>query len=106
MIRSLVEDLTTEIYECEDGSEAVAVFREHHPDWVLMDVRMQPMDGLTATRQITQADPQARVVIVTNHTDSRTQQAAMKAGAVAFFGKDNLLALRSLIQPAPEPVGQ
>lgn len=52
MIRSLVEDLDSEIFECADGTEAVSACEVRQPDWVLMDVQMEPMDGLTATRKI------------------------------------------------------
>jgi len=97
MIRSLVEDLETEFCECEDGADALAAYREYQPDLVLMDVAMKNVDGLTATRQIKSFFPKAKVVIVTNHTDAQTHQAALAAGAVAFLGKDDLGALRGMI---------
>jgi CheY-like chemotaxis protein len=97
MIRSLVEDLDGEIFECADGAEAVAACASRQPDWVLMDVHMEQMDGLTATRQIKSVSPQVNIVIVTNHTDAKTRQAATDAGANAFLSKDNLMSLRDLI---------
>ncbi len=62
-----------------------------------MDVAMKRVDGFAATKQITQAYPAAKVIIVTNHTDEKTRLAASEAGACAFCGKDDLLSLRSLI---------
>lgn len=97
MIRSLVEDLYSDIHECADGAEAVAACAARQPDWVLMDVHMEQMDGLTATRQIKSVSPQINIVIVTNHTDAKTRQAATEAGANAFLSKDNLMSLRDLI---------
>lgn len=97
MIRSLVEDLADEISECADGEEAVASCKERQPDWVLMDVHMEQMDGLTATRHIKNVSPQINIVIVTNHTDAKTRQAASDAGANAFLSKDNLMSLREIV---------
>ena len=97
MIRNLMEDSETEFCECADGKQALTAYRECLPDWVLMDIQMKEMDGLTATRQIKSFFPQAKVVILTNHTDQKTRQAAAEAGAAAFFGKDNLMDLHDLI---------
>jgi len=52
LIRRAVAHLADEIYECEDGADALKAYSEHQPDLVLMDVRMPRMDGLAATRQI------------------------------------------------------
>ncbi len=62
-----------------------------------MDIKMQEMDGLAATRQIIANYPQARVVIVTNYDDSDMREAAHDAGACAYVVKDNLLAVRQII---------
>lgn len=97
MIRNLVEDLETEFFECSDGVQALSAYQENSPDWVLMDVQMKEMDGLTATRQIKESFPEAKVIILTNHSDAKTKQAAIDAGASGFVGKENLIALREII---------
>ena len=98
MIRSLVEDLASEIVECADGAAAVSLYEKHHPDWVLMDVSMRPVDGLVATRTIIAGFQSARIVIVTDYDDPETRRCAFEAGASDFVGKDYLLPLRSLIK--------
>lgn len=60
MLRDVVAGLADPIYECRDGAEACDAYAEHRPDWVLMDVSMTPMDGVTATQRITHAFPAAR----------------------------------------------
>ena len=98
MIRSLVEDLASEIVECADGAAAIELYEKYLPAWVLMDVSMRPVDGLSATRAIRNAFQTARIVIVTDHDDAETRRCAFEAGASEFFGKDYLLPLRSFIK--------
>ena len=62
MMKSLVSDLATELYECAAGAGALSAYREHRPDWVLMDIKMKEIDGLAATRQIKVAFPETRVL--------------------------------------------
>ncbi len=97
MIRSLIEDLMTEVHECEDGAQAVAAYDQHRPDWVLMDIEMREMDGIAATRHIVAAFPEAKVCIVTNYDDTRLREASRRAGACEYVVKENLLRLRELL---------
>ena len=46
-----------------NGAEAVALFRAHQPDIVLMDLRMPVMDGVEAIRVILQIAPAARIIV-------------------------------------------
>lgn len=103
LIRRLTSDLAESIEECSDGSEALAAYERHHfggGDLVLMDVEMPGMDGLTATRQLRAAHPEARVVIVTRHNDEEMRAAALREGAFGFAPKENLRELRALISGA------
>ena len=98
LIKSLLNEISDEVYECVDGAEAVEIYRNIRPKWVLMDVFMKKMDGFAAMTEIKKLDPRARVVIVSNHTDKRTQQTASELGAYAFFGKDDLVGLLTLLK--------
>ena len=76
--------------EADNGGRAVALAREHHPDVVLMDLRMPEVDGVTATGLIT-ADPDlagVRVVVLTTFDDDESVFAALRAGASGFLVKD------------------
>jgi len=99
LIKNLVGDLTEAIYECDDGDQALGAYSRHHPDWVLMDIRMKRMDGLAATRQIKSDFPDARIIIVTGHDDPRLREAARDAGAYGFVSKENLIELARILEP-------
>ena len=62
-----------------------------------MDVEMRRMNGLKATMMLTKQYPQD-VIVVTNHQDAQTRQAAREAGARFFLGKDDLMLLRQIIR--------
>ena len=76
--------------EAADGNEALALVREHRPDLVLMDIRMPGLDGLTATRRITE-DPAlsgVRVVMLTTFELDEYVFEAIRSGASGFLVKD------------------
>ncbi len=80
-----------------DGAEALDAYHRCLPDWVLMDIEMEEVDGITATREILLSYPRARVVIVSKYADDQTREAARKAGACGYVLKENL-AVRALLQ--------
>jgi two-component system response regulator DegU len=98
LIKSLVADLAAQITEGSDGAEALALYRAHRPDWVLMDIKLGEVNGLTATRQIKAAFPKARVVIVTDYNDDKLRQEAAQAGACAYVLKEDLSVLRQVLR--------
>jgi len=98
MIKLFLRGLADQIAECGDGAEALAAYREFAPDWVVMDIGMDKVDGLEATRQIVAAFPLARIVMLTQYDDPALRQAARKAGALAYLTKSDLLPLRQLLE--------
>ncbi|WP_407554242.1 response regulator transcription factor [Streptomyces sp. Pv4-95] len=78
------------VAEAADGQEALAAVREHRPDIVLMDIRMPVVDGLVATRRITE-DPRladVRVVMLTTFELDEYVFEAIRSGASGFLVKD------------------
>ena len=100
-IRSLLAGPAHEIFECEDGSQALAAYQTHRPDWVLMDIGLKEVDGIVATGTIMAAFPKAKVVIVTDYDDVGLRQAAQRAGACAYVLKEALFELRVIINAPP-----
>ena len=98
LIGSILLPFASEICECAEGREAVIMYQHERPDVVLMDIRLNDVDGIQAAAQIKAVDPQARIVIVTDYDDDSLRQAAMHAGACEYVLKDNLLDLRRLLE--------
>ena len=97
-IRDVLEDLPLLYAECGDGDEVLAQFEAFAPHWVLMDIRMPRVDGITATAALRAAHPDARVIVVSDHDQEDILRAARHAGAVAYVAKWNLMELRRLLE--------
>jgi DNA-binding NarL/FixJ family response regulator len=74
--------------EAGTGEEAVRLCAVHHPDVVLMDMRMPGMDGSTATRRIKEQEPSTQVVVLTCFEEPQFVREALMAGAVGYLLKD------------------
>jgi CheY-like chemotaxis protein len=96
-IASLLRKVVGEFHECSDGDEALDAYARHRPDWVLMDIKMERVDGFDATRQIVAAFPDANVAIITSFDEPGLRKKASEAGARACLLKDDMAALRKLI---------
>jgi|GraSoiStandDraft_4_1057263.scaffolds.fasta_scaffold1192789_1 DNA-binding NarL/FixJ family response regulator len=104
-IRSLLAGPAHEIFECDDGNQALAAYQAHRPDWVLMDIGLKEVDGIVITGALMAAFPEAKVVIVTDYDDTRLRQAAQKAGACAYLLKEDLFQLRVIITASSDTTG-
>ena len=98
LLGRVVADLFSAVEECDDGADALAAYERHRPDWVFMDIEMSRTDGITATRDITRAFPVAKVLIVSKHDDEGLRAAAHTAGARGYVLKENLIAVRGLLE--------
>jgi len=76
------------IAEASDGAEAVDLCAKHHPDVVLMDLRMPGMDGLTAIEKLRETQPEIAVVILTTFNEDDLMLRGLQAGAHGYLLKD------------------
>jgi CheY-like chemotaxis protein len=97
MVRQTVADVASSVCEAADGGEAIAICAVERPDWVLMDLRMRPMDGLHATAEIKARFPETRVVIVSQYDEAELRAKAARAGACAYVLKENLEELEGIL---------
>ncbi|WP_017569032.1 response regulator transcription factor [Nocardiopsis halotolerans] len=78
----------TVVGEASDGDEVLAAADTHHPDIVLMDLRMPRVDGITATRRLRARTPPPEVVVLTTFDTDDNIVYALRAGASGFLLKD------------------
>jgi DNA-binding NarL/FixJ family response regulator len=76
------------VAEAADGKDAVALYEQHAPDVVLMDLRMPKLDGIAAIRSIVEAHPGARVIALTSYEGDADVYRALDAGACGYLIKD------------------
>ena len=101
-LRDLLDGKKHEFVEAANGLEALETFARCRPDWTIMDIEMPEMDGLKATRLIVELDPQAKVIVISQHNGRAFERAAQEAGALTFIHKDNLLKISDLITSQPK----
>ena len=87
----LAEDDLRVAAQAENGEQAVALYREHRPDVVLMDLRMPVLGGVEATERITAEFPTARVVALTTYQGDADVRRALDAGARGYLLKHMLM---------------
>jgi DNA-binding NarL/FixJ family response regulator len=76
------------IGEAPDGATAVALVERRKPDVVIMDVRMPGMDGLEATKQITEQTPDSAVLIFTAYSERSLLSRGLESGAKGYILKE------------------
>jgi len=82
------KDMTV-IGEAENGAEAVEKAAALAPDVILMDIVMPELDGIEATRRVTAARPETRVLVLTSFAADDKVFPAVKAGALGYLLKDS-----------------
>ena len=84
-----------QILRASDGSEAVKLFENEHPDVILMDVRMPVMDGIVTTKIIREKDTQVPIIALTAQAYEKDRQMTLDAGCNGFISKPiNVLEFR------------
>lgn len=89
--KSLIAALTgcgyTDISEVSNGEDAVKYCIENKPDLIFLDIVMPIKDGVTATREIMEANPDSKIIIVSSVGTQTHIKEAIKAGARDFIQK-------------------
>jgi len=80
------EDFTV-VGEADNGEDAVNLYREHQPDIVTMDITMPLKNGLEATKEICDAFPEAKILMITAVGQQKNVITALENGAKDFMTK-------------------
>jgi two-component system cell cycle response regulator DivK len=89
LIRGVLQLGKGRILEAKSAEEGIHLAREHHPDLILMDIRLPYMNGLEATRFI-KNDPELKsipVVALTAYANEEDEEEAIDSGCTAFIPK-------------------
>ena len=73
-----------------DGIEAVKLYEIHRPDLILMDIRMEKMNGIEATEKILEIDPNAKILLITTFQDDEYISSAISLGCKGYILKQNI----------------
>jgi DNA-binding NarL/FixJ family response regulator len=102
-IRRLLETDFEVIGTAANGRELVAAASRLNPDVIVLDIGMPLLNGIDAARQILQNSPDAKIVVLTQHSDMAYVREAFRAGASAYLLKQSaagelLPALQTVLQ--------
>ncbi len=98
LIRQMVGSKFERIVECSSGDECLEQFPNAPTDWVFMDLQMEGMNGIQATKALKQAFPETNVVIVTRYNDPDLRAVALEAGACGYVLKHDLKELYKVLE--------
>ncbi|MDD2427700.1 MAG: response regulator transcription factor [Eubacteriales bacterium] len=73
-----------------DGQEAIELYRRHHPDIILLDIRMEGLDGLTAGKVILTEDSSAKILYLTTFVDEEYIVESLRMGAKGYLRKSDV----------------
>ena len=82
-----LEDDLCVVGEAQDGRQAVEMVKKLHPDVVLMDIGMPHLNGLEATRQVSNAVPTTKVLMLSAHSEDAYVTKAIESGAAGYLTK-------------------
>jgi DNA-binding NarL/FixJ family response regulator len=87
LLLGLLPDIEV-VASAADGRQAIDLVAQHRPDAILLDLSMPVVDGIEATRQLTEQHPEVAIVVLTTYADDTSILAALSAGARSYLTKD------------------
>lgn len=77
------------IAETDSGQDAIGLAETNHPDIILMDINMSPMNGFEATKEIRKVSPTSKVIGVSMHSQPAYAKKMLQVGAVGYITKNS-----------------
>jgi CheY-like chemotaxis protein len=96
-VRELLEMLLRpqgyDVILAENGWKGLQLYRQDHPDVILLDLNMPELDGVTVLKQIRSVDLKQPVIVLTGETDPETERQVRELGVSEFIAKGSSLHL-------------
>lgn len=73
-----------------DGLQAVELYTKHKPDLILMDIRMEKLNGIEAAKEILKVDNNAKILLITTFQDDGYIGVALSLGCKGYILKQNI----------------
>jgi CheY-like chemotaxis protein len=93
----------------DNGWTGLQLYRQEHPDAILLDLKLPKLDGVTVLKQIRSVDPKLPVIVLTGDTTPGTEREVRALGASEFIAKGSSLHLLEdtlqCLPKAPPPAG-
>ncbi len=86
MVLTLEEDFEI-VASAQDGASAIALYEQFQPKITLLDLNMEPVDGITVLKTIRSLDPTAKVIVLSSFFDANHVLPAIEAGAKGYLVK-------------------
>lgn len=77
------------IAETDSGQDAIGLAEANHPDIILMDINMTPMNGFEATKEIRKVSPSSKIIGVSMHSQPAYAKKMLQVGAVGYITKNS-----------------
>jgi len=87
LLKEVLDSEGYEIFQAPNGTIALEIFAQEHPDLVLLDMKIPGMDGLEILRNMRKMDIPTKVIMMTAYGELELIQEAMEMGALAHFTK-------------------
>lgn len=88
--------------EAADGSEGIRAWEQHHPDVVVLDMRMPGLSGLEVAREILSRNPKQPIVMCSAYMDTSDQAEALRLGVIACVDKNDMDRLAAVVCAAAQ----
>jgi signal transduction histidine kinase len=100
-----LSDMGYQVYEAENGDEALRIFRDVKPSLVMTDIKMPGMDGIELLQKVKHENPETEVIMITGHGDMNLAIRSLKNKATDFITKPiNVDALEIAVQRAKDKI--
>ena len=90
-VRTFFKDRGFHVFTALNGEEALSITKKEKPDMVLLDIKMEGMDGLAALKHIKELDKNIKIIMVTALEDQDKMHEAYKLGACDYITKPLIL---------------